>query len=101
MLLTSLKSPEHISSEPLSLVPSEPRFENYLDAVQTMPYFVYLWNSLILCAGSVLGTLCSSSLATYGFARLRWPLRNALFGVLVATMLLPWHVTMIPRFVLI
>ena len=49
----------------------------------------------------MLGTVCSSALVAYGFARLRWPLRNALFGVLIATMLLPWHVTMIPRFVLI
>jgi multiple sugar transport system permease protein len=54
-----------------------------------------------LCAGSVVGTVFSCSLAAYGFARLRWRGRSALFGVLIATMLLPWHVTMIPRFLLL
>ena len=101
MLLTLLKPAEQISADPLALLPSPPRFENYRDAVRAMPYFAYLRNSLVLCAGTVLGTVCSSALVAYGFARLRWPMRNALFGVLIATMLLPWHVTMIPRFVLI
>jgi multiple sugar transport system permease protein len=54
-----------------------------------------------LCAGSVAGTLFSCTLAAYGFARLRWPGRDLMFGLLIATMLLPWHVTMIPRFLLI
>jgi len=69
--------------------------------VTTMPYFRYLRNSLVLCAGTVIGTVFSCSLAAYAFARLKWPGRDALFGVLIATMLLPWHVTMIPRFVLL
>jgi multiple sugar transport system permease protein len=101
MVLTSLKPAEQIAADPLALLPSPPRLENYRDAVQAMPYFAYLRNSLVLCAGTVLGTVCSSALVAYGFARLHWPMRNVLFGVLIATMLLPWHVTMIPRFVLI
>ena len=40
-------------------------------------------------------------MAAYGFARIKWPGRNLLFGVLIATLLLPWHVTMIPRFLLL
>src|SRR5205085_8238877 len=92
MVSTSLKPAEQITGEPLSLLPREPRIENYRDAVHAMPYFVYLRNSLLLCGGTVLGTVCSSALVAYGFARLRWPMRDALFGVLIATMLLPWHV---------
>ncbi len=101
MVLTSLKPAEDLLTDPHRILPTEWRPENYRDAVTSMPYFLYLRNSLLLCAGSVLGTVLSSSLAAYAFARLRWPGRDVLFGVLIATMLLPWHVTMIPRFVLL
>ena len=101
MVLTSLKPEAQIVGQPLRILPIEWRAANYSDAVTAMPYFRYLRNSLLLCAGCVLGTVSSCSLVAYGFARLRWPGRDILFGVLVATMLLPWHVTMVPRFVLI
>jgi len=101
MLLTSLKPQEQIVADPHRVLPVEWRPQNYLEAVTTMPYFRYLRNSLVLCAGTVIGTVFSCSLAAYAFARLKWPGRDALFGVLIATMLLPWHVTMIPRFVLL
>jgi multiple sugar transport system permease protein len=101
MVLTSLKPDEQITQDPHRVLPAEWRVDNYREAVTTMPYFRYLRNSLVLCAGSVLGTLWSCALAAYAFARLKWPFRNQLFGVLVATMLLPWHVTMIPKFLLL
>lgn len=101
MVLSSLKSQEQLTAEPHRLLPREWRFANYRDAVTAMPYLSYLRNSLLLCAGSVLGTLASCSLAAYGFARLKWPGRDLVFGVLIATLLLPWHVTMIPRFLLL
>jgi multiple sugar transport system permease protein len=101
MVLTSFKPAEQIASDPHRVLPIEWRVANYVEAVTTMPYFRYLRNSLMLCAGSVLGTLWSCSLAAYAFARLKWPYRNQVFGVLIAAMLLPWHVTMIPRFLLL
>jgi multiple sugar transport system permease protein len=101
MVLSSFKPADEIASDPHRVLPRQWRVENYREAVTTMPYFRYLRNSLILCGGCVLGTLWSSSLAAYAFARLKWPFRNPIFGVLVATMLLPWHVTMIPRFLLL
>ncbi len=100
MVLTSLKTPGELASDPQAL-PRELRVENYREAVTAMPYARYLRNSLLLCAGSVLGTLFSCSLAGYAFARLRWPGRDFVFGLAIATMLLPWHATMIPRFLLI
>lgn len=100
MVLTSLKPAEDLLSDPYRILPTQWRPENYRDAIDAMPYFLYVRNSLVLC-GSVVGTVLSSSLAAYGFARLKWPGRDPLFGVLIATMLLPWHVTMIPRFVLL
>ncbi len=101
MVLSSLKTEEQLTAEPHRVLPQPWRFANYRDAVTAMPYLAYLRNSLLLCAGSVLGTLASCSLAAYGFARLKWPGRDTVFAVLIATMLLPWHVTMIPRFLLL
>lgn len=101
MVLSSLKSPAELRQNPYGLWPQRWQWDNYRQALTSMPYLVYLRNTLLLCAGSVAGTLLSCSLAAYGFSRVRWRGRGALFAVLIATMLLPWHVTMIPRFVLL
>jgi multiple sugar transport system permease protein len=104
MFAASLKSPTELAANPYQLMPKDAAanaVENYVHATTTMPYLRYLRNSVVLCVGSVAGTLLSSALVAYGFARLRWRGRNFLFGVLIATMLLPWHVTMIPRFLLL
>lgn len=101
MFLSSLKSGGELLSNPNRLLPEAWRFRNYVEAVTTMPFLQYLRNSLVLSAGSVLGTLCSCTLVAYGFARIKWPGRNLVFGVLITTLLLPWHVTMIPRFLLL
>ncbi len=101
MLLSSFKPAAQLAADPYSLLPREWRWQNYPEAVGSMPYLKYVSNSLLLCAGTVVGTLFSCSLAAYAFARLRWRGRNVLFGIMIATMLLPWHVTMIPRFLLL
>jgi multiple sugar transport system permease protein len=101
MVLTSLKSPEQISSAPYSWWPNPWCWNNYAEAVAVIPFFRYLANSLLLCLGSVVGTLVSCSLVAYGFSRFRWPGRDLLFALLIATMLLPWQVTMVPRFLVI
>ncbi|MCA9231289.1 MAG: carbohydrate ABC transporter permease [Planctomycetales bacterium] len=101
MVLTSLKGPDQLAAAPYSWWPSPWRWQNYADAVATIPFLRYLLNSILLCLGSVAGTLLSCSVVAYGFSRLRWPGRDLLFGALIATMLLPWQVTMVPRFLVI
>ena len=101
MVFSSVKDPVELSTNPFRLLPEKWRWGNYREAVSVMPFALYLRNSMILCVGEVVGMLLSCSLAAYAFARLKWPGRNLLFGILIATMLLPWHVTMIPRFLLI
>lgn len=101
MVLSSLKSSGQIAAEPFSWWPSPWQWENYVRATTEIPFLRYLGNSLLLCVGSVVGTLVSCSLVAYGFARLKWPGRDFLFAVLIATMLLPWQVTMVPRFLVI
>jgi multiple sugar transport system permease protein len=82
-----------------------PRWENYTEALDYLPPethygLVFLGNTLLLTILSVVGTLLSSSLVAYSFARLRWPGRNLLFVVLLATMMIPGAVTMMPQFLI-
>jgi multiple sugar transport system permease protein len=82
-----------------------PRWENYSEALDYLPpetYYglVFLGNTLLLTFLSVTGTLLSSSLVAYSFARLRWPGRNLLFVILLATMMIPGAVTMMPQFLI-
>lgn len=101
MLASSFKSQTELATNPHSLVPREIHAENYPDALAAMPFWQYLRNSLFLCIGSVIGSVISCSMAAYAFSRLRWRGRNLVFGLVIMTMLLPWHVTMLPRFFLI
>ena len=81
------------------------KWANYSDALdflspETHRGLLYLWNTVYITLLSILGTLFSSSLVAYSFARLRWPGRDPLFLVLLATMMLPQAVTMIPVFLI-
>jgi multiple sugar transport system permease protein len=64
------------------------------------PFWQYLFNTLVICAGTVVGTLLSNSLIAYGLARIEWPGRNLLFVLLLGTLLLPFQVTLIPLFIM-
>lgn len=82
-----------------------PRWENYTEALEFLPPeylrgLVPLWNTLYITALSILGLLFSSSLTAYSFARLRWPGRETFFVILLATMMLPAAVTMLPVFLI-
>lgn len=101
MVGASLKSAAEYATDPQAFLPSDPRPANYADALTAMPFWRCLGNTLVLCAGSVLGTLVSCSMAAYAFAILRWRGRDLVFGLVIATMLLPWQATMIPKFLLI
>jgi multiple sugar transport system permease protein len=78
-----------------------PRWGNYLEAIRVMKMFPrYLRNTLILCILTVVGTVVSSSLAAYGFSRIEWRGRNSLFVLALATMMVPFPVTMVPLYCL-
>jgi multiple sugar transport system permease protein len=82
-----------------------PRWQNYAEALRYLPPethygLVFLGNTLFLTVMTVAGTLLSSSLVAYSFARLHWPGRNLLFVLLLATMMIPGAVTMMPQFLI-
>ncbi|MBN2406510.1 MAG: carbohydrate ABC transporter permease [Elusimicrobia bacterium] len=73
-------------------------FSNYIVATRKIPFFLYLKNTLIVCFLSVIGVLLSSSLAAYGLSKIQWKGRDTVFFIVLATMMIPFPVTMIPLF---
>jgi multiple sugar transport system permease protein len=101
MISASFKTgPEIFHS--VSLLPQEPTLDNYASGWTALrsPFSVFFINSVILCAVAVVGNVASCTLAAFAFARLRFPLRRVLFGVMLLTIMLPFHATIVPQFVL-
>jgi ABC-type glycerol-3-phosphate transport system permease component len=100
MISVSLMNAAEIYAVPPKWIPSKFLWRNYYQAVTTIPFMLLLRNSLYIVIGRLVGTLLTASLAAYGFARLRAPDSNWLFAVVLATMMLPSSVTLIPQFIL-
>ena len=81
-------------------IPDPVTWTNYPDAVDAIPFVRYLGNTLMILVPTVIGTVISTTLAAYGFARLRWPGRDLVFNVLLLTFMLPFVATLIPTFLL-
>jgi len=100
LVSTSLKELDQIFKLPPIWIPHPIRWENYPEALAYFPFLLQLSNTLTITLSSVALTLVSSSLVAYSFSRLRWPGRNAMFFVMLATMMLPYQVTMVPLFII-
>lgn len=100
MISTALKPIEEIFAFPPKFIPAHPLWSNFLVALKAYPFGLYLKNTLTITTFSTLGTLISCSLVAFSFARLRWPGRDLLFLVVLATMMLPEQVTLVPTFIL-
>ena len=98
MLLTTFKTEGEAIAYPPSLFPKEWHFENYAEAWSSQPFGTYFLNSVLVTVLTTAGTILSSSLVAYGFARFRFRGKNILFMILLATMMIPWDVTMIPQY---
>ncbi len=100
MISTSLKTgPQSIAVPPV-WIPDPFVLSNYPTALTRINFPLALRNSLIYAVPAVIGTVASCSLVAYGFARIRWPGRDVVFVVLLATMMLPGQVTFIPLYVI-
>ena len=96
MISTSLKTIGEAMGA--SFFPSELHFENYFEAWQRGNFPRYFWNSIRITGISLLGSVSISILAAYGFARIKFPGRDLIFGILLSTMMIPAMVTIIPNF---
>jgi len=102
MLSSSLKTDPEIQHVPPTILPKTIEWHNYPDALakEKMDLGRTLPNTVVVTVCCVLGQIISSSLVAFGFARFRFRGRNALFLLMLSTMMLPAQVTMIPLFVL-
>jgi len=80
--------------------PARPNFQNFYDALTILPFGRWTLNTFIITISTIIGTLISSTLVAYGFARFKGPGKNVLFMIMLGTMMLPDAVTMIPLFVI-
>lgn len=100
MFSTSLKAESEVFAVPPIWIPAKIMWSNYPDSLTYFPFVQYLINTLIVTVPSVIGTLVSSALTAYGFARVRWKGRDAVFTLVLATLLIPTWTTLIPVYVL-
>jgi multiple sugar transport system permease protein len=100
---TSLKEPRELIAYPPAILPAVPRWENYAE-IWTVglnySFVTFFGNSVYVTVVSLIGQIATAFLVGYGFARFRFPGRNALFALCLSTMILPPHVTIIPLFVM-
>ena len=102
MISTSLKVPTQVKVFPPVLIPNPVVWSNWVTALTIfpVPFRVFVTNTLVYAGLVTLGTVLSNMVVAYAFARLRFPLSNVLFIIVLSTMMLPGQVTMIPLFLL-
>jgi multiple sugar transport system permease protein len=100
LLSTSLKAEREVFLYPPHWIPRPIRWENYPNALAAFPFWRYLANTLFLCAATVAGTLFSCAPPAYAFARIPFRGREALFVLMLGTIMLPGQATMLPVFLL-
>lgn len=100
LVSTSLKSNLQIGAIPPQWIPNPPHWSNYPEAMTFVPVFLYVRNTVFIAACRVIGVVISSSLVAYGFSRIRWPGRDVIFFIVLATMMVPYQVTMVPLYII-
>ncbi|MCB0111474.1 MAG: carbohydrate ABC transporter permease, partial [Caldilineaceae bacterium] len=100
MISTSLKNPQELAVYPIIWIPEPIRWDNYLEAFRRAEFPRYLLNTMLVAVPSVIGSILSNALVAYGFARIRWPGRDWVFGMVLATLILPGFVTFIPLYLI-
>ncbi len=96
----SLKPNSQVFATSIIWLPHPVMWSNYAGALSQFPFLRYFTNTIIICTFVVIGSTASSAFVAYGFARVQWPGREVLFVVVLATLILPVQVTLIPQFLL-
>jgi len=101
MILSAFKTQADVYSYPPKWLPSSWSLDNFARVFKMVPFGRYYFNSILVTTLSTVGQIFVSILAAYSLARLRFPFKNLIFMFVVATMLMPFVVTMIPTFLII
>lgn len=100
LIRSSLMEPKQIFTFPPEWIPKPFVWSNYKNALKAAPFLTYLKNTMFIVVFVMGGTLLTSALSAYSFARFNWPGKKLMFYLLLSTMMLPYAVTLIPNFVL-
>ena len=100
VISTSLKLPGQVFIQPIQWIPAEPRWSNYLEVFKQVPFERFIFNSFYVTVLGTLGSVVSSVMVGFALSRLRWPGRNIVFALLMATLMLPGIVTLLPVFIM-
>ncbi len=100
MVVTALKTEAQLFELPPAWFPKPLAFENFSQVFKEVPFGNFIINSAMLVGWNVVGQVLSTMLVAYGFSRFRFPGRNILFMVLLATMMIPKQITLVPQFIL-
>ncbi len=101
MLMSSFKPSSEIVGN-VSLIPTEftvANFQKAIEGIGGVSFWTFFMNSTILAVGSVVGITLSCSISAYAFARIDFPGRNVFFALMIGTLLLPFHVVIIPQYI--
>ncbi len=100
MFSTALKSPQQTFAIPPQWVPAPAEWSNFSAVFEEVPFARFYANTLFLVAMNIIGQLFAVTLVAYGFARLRFPGRGFLFLLMLSTLMIPYQVTLVPRFIM-
>ena len=101
MLMSSFKPSSEIVGN-VSLIPTDftvANFQKAIEGIGGVSFWTFFMNSTILAVGSVIGITLSCSISAYAFARIDFPGRNVFFALMIGTLLLPFHVVIIPQYI--
>ncbi|GHO46823.1 carbohydrate ABC transporter permease [Ktedonospora formicarum] len=98
MVVTALKTNQELTIFPPSFWPHDIRWENFVQAYNFIPFGRYFVNSLLVTLVSIIGAVVSNLLVAYGFSCIRWPGRDIVFYLVIATIFIPFPVAAIPLF---
>lgn len=100
MFITAVKSDHELAAFPPTLWPKAWYWGNFVAAVNFFPFFLYLRNTAIITAFTILGAVISNPIIAYGFSRINWPGRDKVFLFVLATVFIPFPVLLVPLFTL-
>ena len=98
MVATALKTDQELAVFPPTLFPRNPQWSNFAEAVNYIPFFRFLSNTLTVTVLTVIGSVISNPLIAYGFSRIEWPGRDKVFLLVMATVFIPFPVVIIALF---
>jgi multiple sugar transport system permease protein len=99
MVSSSVKPAYEMMAMPPKWIPSEIVFDSYVRPFTNLPFLLFYRNTIVVTLLGMLGVLLSSSVVAFAFARMRWPGRDKFFVLMLATLMVPNHVTLIPTYV--